>query len=189
MKQEIEARFVIEDNNKLFQAIKNNGFDFIKPDCLMKRYVYSIPGKGKEYYARVRDEGNCITATVKCVTSDTVDGVRESEIQVNSFDDAHEMFSLMGLKVKAYQETKRELWKKGNVELMIDTWLGLPQFIEIETDSEDVLKRTSETLGFDWDQASFGFIDTFYTKYLGWEKDEINIHPLITFENPPEYKL
>ena len=188
MKNEIEARFVIDEGDRvsLINKIESEGFTLVQPECLMKRYVYSIPNKDKSYYARVRDEGHRITATVKCVSSNTIEGVQEAEIQVNSFDDAHALFSMMGLGVKGYQETKREHWKKGSTELMIDTWPGLPTFIEIEGESEAEVKNTSQALGFDWSDAGFGAIDTLYTKYLGWSADEINTHPEIKFDNPPQ---
>lgn len=189
MKIEFEARFIISNKEDLLKKIQNNGFENVQPECLMKRYVYTIPGKNNDYYARVRDEGNRITATAKYVSSDSVDGVKKAEIEVSNFDDAHALFTMIGLQKKGYQETKRAHWKKGTIGLMLDSWPGLPNFIEIEAQTEQQVRETATLLGFDWKDASFGAIDGLYEKYLGWSREDINACPEIMFSNPPQSKI
>ena len=64
------------------------------------------------------------------------------------FDDAILFLKGCGLKVKARQETKREIWKLGGVEICIDTWPWLPTFIEIEGPTEESVWETANKLGF-----------------------------------------
>jgi len=44
-----------------------------------------------------------------------------------------EIYIHMGLRQKAYQETRREVWKiNDEIEIMLDEWPGISPFIEIE---------------------------------------------------------
>jgi hypothetical protein len=51
----------------------------------------------------------------------------------------------------------REIWKKEeeNVEITLDQWGSLEPNIEIESDSEEKLKKYSELLGLDFNKASY----------------------------------
>ena len=80
------------------------------------------------------------------------------------FDDAILFLKGCGLKVKARQETKREIWKLNEVEICIDTWPWLPTFIEIEGPTEESVWRIANKLGFRKDQAKFGSVDTAESK-------------------------
>ena len=105
------------------------------------------------------------------------------------FDDAILFLKGCGLKVKARQETKREIWKLGGVEICIDTWPWLPTFIEIEGPTEESVWEAADKLGFRKDQAKFGSADTTYQHYYGVEPDVVNLHtPEILFDmEPPEW--
>jgi len=53
----------------------------------------------------------------------------------------------------------REVWKRDGVEATIDTWPGLNPFVEVEAETEEVVQKVSEELGFDFKEAVFGSID------------------------------
>lgn len=108
-------------------------------------------------------------------------------LEVNNFDRAEELLILLGAQKKSYQENKRELWTIGGVEVTIDEWPFLEPFVEIEGKSEDVVKKASEILGFDYQQAFFCSVTTLYHKKYGLSDAAINNGiPKITFdmENP-----
>ena len=54
------------------------------------------------------------------------------------------------------QETKRETWKLGEAEVVIDEWPWLEPFIEIEGPSEESVRDAAAQLEFDWNTAVFG---------------------------------
>jgi adenylate cyclase class IV len=93
----------------------------------------------------------------------------------------------VGAVKKSYQETLREIWHLGDVEICIDTWPGLNPFVEIESDNEEKVKNVSEKLGFNWSDALFCATDEIYERELGIPKGVIdNQTPEITFKNPPK---
>ncbi|MDD4990079.1 MAG: hypothetical protein PHW31_02105 [Candidatus Pacebacteria bacterium] len=60
-------------------------------------------------------------------------------------------------------------------------------FIEVEGESEEIVKEISEKLGFDYSQAMFCAVGTIYAKKYGVKEKTINNDiPKITFdiENP-----
>ena len=187
MNNEIEATFLDIDKTKIRQQLKELGAECIKPEAKMRRTVFD---SGPCSFARVRDEGDKIVMTYKNVSDGhSILGTKEVNIEVNDYDDAILFLRGCGLKIKAHQETKREIWKFGEVEICIDTWPWLPTFIEIEGPSEESVWETADKLGFEKNQAKFGSVDTTYQHYYGVEPDIVNSHtPEIMFDmKPPKW--
>lgn len=187
MDNEIEAQFLDIDKDEVRVRLKEIGAKLEKPEVLMKRVVFYT---GEHSFARVRDEGDKIVMTYKNVNDDnSILGTKEVNIDVNDYDDAIMFLEGCGLKIKAHQETKREIWKYGDVEICIDTWPWIPTFIEIEGPSEKLVWDTAKKLGFKKTQAKFGSVDTTYQHYYGVDTDIVNLHtPEILFDmKPPEW--
>ena len=51
---------------------------------------------------------------------------------VDSYDDAILLLQSLGATPKAEQETRREVWKMDEVEIMIDWWPFLDPIVEVE---------------------------------------------------------
>ncbi len=187
MNNEIEAQFLDINKDKVRAKLKEIGAKLVKPEVLMKRVVFYT---GEHSFARVRDEGDKIVMTYKNVSDDnSILGTKEVNVNVNDYDDAILLLKGCGLKVKASQETKREIWEFGDVEICIDTWPWIPTFIEIEGPTEESVWDTAKKLGFEKTQAKFGSVDTTYQHYYGIETDVVNLHtPKIMFDmDPPEW--
>ena len=187
MNNEIEAKFLDIDKDKIRVKLKEIGAKLEKPEVLMKRVVFYT---GEHSFARVRDEGDKIVMTYKNVNNDnSILGTKEVNIDVNDYDDAILFLKGCGLEMKANQETRREIWKYGNVEICIDTWPWIPTFIEIEGPTEELVWDTANKLGFEKTQAKFGSVDTTYQHYYGIDTDVVNLHtPEILFDmEPPEW--
>lgn len=187
MNNEIEAQFLDIDKDEIRAKLKNIGAKLEKPEVLMKRVVFYT---GKHSFARVRDEGDKVVMTYKNVNDDnSILGTKEVNIDVNDYGNAILFLKGCGLKIKARQETKREIWKYGDVEICIDTWPWIPTFIEIEGPTEELVWNTASKLGFEKTQAKFGSVDTTYQHYYGVDTDVINLHtPEILFDmEPPEW--
>ncbi len=187
MQNELEAKFLAIDKEDIRAKLKSLGYDLVTPEYTMRRKTFDFskvdPGKNK--WGRVRQESDKTTMTIKEVTGEGVNDTFEVELVVNDFNTAANFFEACNIHAKAFQENMREVWKKENVEVTIDTWPGLKPFIEIEGPTEESLKGTSDELGFDYATASFGSIDMIYEKELGIPASTIIKLPEITFTSVP----
>ncbi len=187
MKNEIEAQFLDINKDEIRKKLEEIGAELKKPEVLMKRTVFYT---GEHSFARVRDEGDKIVMTYKNVSDDnSILGTKEVNVTVSDYGDAILFLQGCGLKAKAKQETKREVWVLDGVEITIDTWPWIPTFMEIEGPSEEKVWSTAKALGYSKEQAKYGSVDTTYQHYYGIDTDVINQHtPEITFEmTPPEW--
>ena len=108
---------------------------------------------------------------------------------VNDFDKTCDLLTSIGLVSKAYQETKREKWKLGEVEITIDTWPWVPPFVELEGPTEENIKETAKMLNLDWNNAMHGSVETIYQMHYDFTEEEIDSWPTITFIPEPEWIL
>ena len=187
MNNEIEAQFLDINKDAVRAKLAEIGAELVKPEVLMKRVVFYT---GEHSFARVRDEGDKIVMTYKNISDDnSILGTKEVNVNVSNYDDAILFLKGCGLQTKARQETKREIWKFGDVEICIDTWPWIPTFIEIEGPTEASVWDTAKKLGFEKSQAKFGSVDTTYQHYYGIDTDVVNLHtPEILFDmEPPKW--
>lgn len=187
MNNEIEAQFLDINKTEIRKKLKAIGAKCVKPEVLMRRVVFYT---GLHSFARVRDEGDKIVMTYKNVSDDnSILGTKEVNITVNDYDDAILFMKGCGLKIKANQETLREIWTLGDIEICIDTWPWIPSFIEIEAPTEKQVWDTAKKLGYTKAQAKFGSVDTTYQHYYGIDTDTVNLHtPEILFDmEPPKW--
>jgi adenylate cyclase class 2 len=189
MEIEYEATFTNIDKATIRSKLKSAGATLVKPEFLQKRVVFNLPSghEIKGGWMRVRDEQDKITMSLKVVDGDRIENQREICLVVNSFADAELMLKTMGCEWKSYQESKREIWELGGVEIMIDEWPFLEPFVEIEGKSESEVKGAAEAVGFEYSKAIFSAADKLIQNKYGLTTDYINNHvPRITFdgENP-----
>ena len=146
---------------------------------------------GIHSFARVRDEGGGrIVMTYKDVSDEkSILGTKEVNVVIDNYENGILFMKGCGLEPKAEQETLRETWEYGDVEICIDTWPWLPTFVEVEGPSEKAVWDTAEKLGLKREKAKFGSVDSTYQYYYGVEEDVVNLHtPKITFDmDPPEW--
>lgn len=113
-------------------------------------------------------------------------GTEEVEIEVDDFekaiyilDKAHRPKSILR------QESRRELWSNGESEISIDEWPGTGKYLEIESPSEEELKRVTSLLSLDYNKALFGRVGVVY-EALGYSLEKINQIENLSFNHPPE---
>jgi len=188
MKNEVEATFLSVNKDAVRDKLKKAGFELKTPEYLMcrKAFDFSRVAPGKNKWGRVRQESDKVTMAIKEIRGSGINDIYEVELTVNDFDEAASFFEACNIPVKSFQENMREVWKRGGVEIMIDTWPGLNPFVEIEGTDEKTVRETSKELGFDFDQAVFGSADLVYEKELGISTKAIDRLPEITFSNPPK---
>lgn len=204
MKTEYEITFAGINVKVIKEKIKKLGWVCVKERTLMKRVVFESLVWKKGSYVRVRDEWDKITSTYKEEKEWKLDitSVKELEVEVSDFDIMVNMYRKLWLKEKAFQENYREIWQINDkiqgelswkdkrehpgVEFMIDTWPWLDTYIEIEWENEEVVKKYTKELWFDYNNWVFGSSFVLYEKELWLDFDTINSYKEITFLNPPK---
>ena len=86
----------------------------------------------KDKWIRLRTNGNVTTLTYKNIVSNTIDGTKEVEFEVEDFNKANEFLERIGFKNRSYQENERIQYILSNVEIDIDSWPMIPTYMEIE---------------------------------------------------------
>lgn len=192
METEIEAKFPDVDADALRLTLKDKDAVLEHPEVMMRRKNYDYLDRRLEKmggWIRVRDEGNKITLSYKQLNDRTLHGTKEINIVVDDFDKTCRLLEAIGMEVKAYQETKREKWSYKGVEITIDTWPWVPTFVELEGKTEDLVREVADGLGFDWDKAMHGSVETIYQMHYDFTEEEIDNWKSITFITPPEWLL
>lgn len=189
MKPEIEAKFLQISPVQMRQKLLELDCICIQPRTLMRRLVFDNP-HNPSGYLRVRDEWGKVTMTLKEVHSEQViDGIKELEIQISSFEMAKAMLNKVGLIEKAYQETYRESREKNGVVFTLDERPGLKPFMEVEAEDEERLRQFVDKIWLTMDQAVYGTVTNVYQLELWLKPEYVNKLPRITFDNPPRLAL
>lgn len=192
MPTEIEAKFTEIDPAEVRAYLRAIGAVQEYPERLMRRMVFDFPDKRLSAvggWVRVHDEGDRITLCYKQLNDRTLHGTEEIDLVVDSFESAGVFLQAIGMQMKSSQETKREKWVYGGVEITIDTWPWIPTFVEIEGASEEVVMQTAQDLGFDWSKALYGSVEPVYQMHYDVTEEEINHWESITFVPTPDWLL
>ena len=177
MQTEYEATFAPVEKDEMRERLRACGAVLVRAEFLQRRVNFHLPENSpvEEGWLRVRDEGDRVTMSIKSVAQNvSIDGQKELCLTVDDFEKAKEFLTELGCCPKAYQETKREVWKLRDVEICIDEWPWLPPFVEIEGLAEAEVRAVSETLGFVWSEAIFGAVDVQYAKKYGVSTVRVN---------------
>jgi len=185
---EYEATFANVDKDEMRERLKKAGATLLRPEFLQKRIPFHLPKekRAKNKFARVRDEGDKITLSLKIFEGEKIEDQKEICLTVNSFDDAVNFLKEIGCEPKSYQESKRELWELDGVEITIDEWPFLEPLVEVEGNSEEEVKKVSEKIGFDYSKALFVPASKLYQEKYNIPEEQVNTTPKIVFdmENP-----
>jgi adenylate cyclase class 2 len=187
MKSEIEAKFLNVNHDEIRAKLQELGAECEQPMRLLRRVTIETPELiAKNGYVRVRDEGDKVTMTYKQFDGLSVDGAKEIEITVNNFDQTVALLDAAGLPHQSFQESKRETWKVGNVEVVLDEWPWIKSYIEIEGETESDLQELAAKLGFDWSQAAFGDVMVAYRAEYPYltDKDTVGRVAEVKFGDP-----
>ncbi len=189
MQVEFEATFVNVNKDEIRAKLKVVGANLLRPEFMQRRVVFNMP-EGHEIkggWLRVRDEGDKNTMSLKVVDGEGIERQKEVEITVNDFNVAVTLLESIGCQKKSYQESLRELWELDGVDITIDEWPFLEPFVEVEGNSEEVVKAVSEKLDFNYSTALFDSVDAQYSSKYNITIDQVNQRtPVILFdmENP-----
>jgi adenylate cyclase class 2 len=195
MQQEIEVKFLRVNHDELRKKLQALGATCEHPMRLMRRIMFDYPDKRFQSHdhsqrLRIRDEGDKIAINYKAKNGTNYP--YEIEVGIDSFEAMTSLLEAIGLERYSFQESKRETWRHKDIEVVLDEWPWLGTYIEIEGPSEESIKAAAKDLGFNWQDARFGSVDTAYgDQYPGLQKSEsIGDVTEVRFDKPiPQFLL
>ena len=153
MKTEYEIRILDVNKEEMIKKLEKLGAT-LKGEFEQKRYVYDLKPVEKDKWIRLRTNGNVTTLTYKNIVSNTIDGTKEVEFEVEDFNNTFrwKLGNLILLKLdknRSYQENERIQYILSNVEIDIDSWPMIPTYMEIEGKSEEEIINMKKVLDID----------------------------------------
>ncbi len=191
MQTEIEAKFLNIDHDMMREKLRAIGAICEQPMRVMRRVTFDFPDgslrKKHNGWARVRDEGNKITMSYKQLNDRSFQGTKEVNVTINDFDEGCKLLEALGLQKGGYQETKRESWKLGAIEIELDEWPWAKPYMEIEGPTEEAVRGLADSLGLDWAKVLHGSVEVVYTAEYDVTEADVNSWSEILFTAvPPE---
>jgi adenylate cyclase class 2 len=155
--REIECRFLEIDKRVLIdKLLKLGAVD--KGEILLEEtiiYDSALKWRDEQRFVRLRKTGNKIYLTYKEHQVHTIDGTYEIEFEVEDYKKVELFLEKIGLKCFRHQQKKRHTFNLNGVTFDIDTWPKIPTYVELEGESEKVLKEAAKSVGFNWKDAVF----------------------------------
>ena len=190
MQTEIEAKWLNVDKDELRAKLKKIGAELVQPERLLVRALYDFADKslqGKNSWVRVRDEADKVTLSYKQLNDRTLHGTKEVTVVVDDFEVTCKFLESIGMQRKSHQETKRESWQIGDIQVELDTWPWIPSFVEIEAPDEKQLQQTAAKLELDYAKALHGSVEPAYMAVYDVTEADINTWQEITFSEVPDW--
>lgn len=119
-------------------------------------------------WIRLRKTNKKTTIAVKHILADNDTNIQqmlETEIEVESMQKAKEFLQALGYSHKSYQEKLRKTYELEKYEIDIDTWPGIPTYMEIEGENEADLSYILNKLGYKLEDTISCTADDIYKKY------------------------
>jgi adenylate cyclase, class 2 len=155
MAQEIEVKFALRNREQLVQRLRAAGAEMLYPETFEDNIVLDRRGelRTKGALLRVRKFGKYTLATFKGPVAFEGGVKKREEVQtgMESFDRAIQIFDSLGFKPTFRYQKFREVWRLGEVEVVLDrTPIG--EYFEIEGPLE-VIRSTVEMLDLNMEEA------------------------------------
>ena len=145
---------------------KDNVLDYLNDNKLV-RFIKKYHNNSKKWI-RVRQTNDMTTIAVKHILADNGTGLQqmlETEIDVPSIKEANNLLEALGYSYKSYQEKERITYILDGIELDIDTWPGIPSYVEVEGKDEKDLEKILNKLGYSMTDTVSCTADEIYEKY------------------------
>ena len=184
MHTEYEVRVLDINKDNLIKKLEELGATKIA-DFEYKRRVFNFNPPTDNKWIRLRTDGNTTTLTIKKLESLEIDGTKEMEIEVSSFEETNNILEELGYKAHTYQQNKRTRYILNDVELDIDTWPYIPTYLEIEGKSEKAVEDMIKLLEVDKSKVTSIDVQGVFKEFY---KIDINEAPIVSFDVPLDKK-
>lgn len=171
MKTEYEIRVLEINHEEMVKKLASLGAE-LQFSALQQRLVYDLKPKNDHKWLRLRTNGMKTTLTIKDVEAKTVDGTKELEIEVDDFEKTNEILESLGYHNRGFQQNKRTQYLLDGVEIDLDRWPLIPEYMEIEGSSEEAVYTCLEKLGLENPKVVTLDVDSIY-KYYGYQEEQL----------------
>ena len=171
MKTEYEVRVLEIDHDEMVKKLESLGAE-LQFDTLQQRYVYDFNPVIDSKWIRLRTNGIKTTMTIKDLNAKTIDGTKELEIEVDDFDKTNQILEELGYKNRGFQQNKRTQYILDGVEIDLDRWPLIPEYLEIEGENEQAIYDCLDKLGISKDKIVTLDVSSIYTHY-GYDGDNL----------------
>lgn len=173
---ELDNLLTKEDKKLLKKLIKNDNLTCLctKDDFMdylnnkeLEDFINKFHNNSKKWI-RVRQTNDKTTIAVKHILADNGTNLQqmlETEIEVPSIKEANNLLEALGYAYKSYQEKERVTYVLDDYELDIDTWPGIPTYVEVEGKSEKGLNNILKKLGYSIKDTVSCTADEVYERY------------------------
>jgi adenylate cyclase class 2 len=170
-KTEFEARVLEINHEELVKKLESLGAE-LKFSALQERMVYDLKPKQENKWVRLRTNGKKTTLTIKDLEAKTIDGTKELEIEVSDFKTANEILETLGYKSRGFQQNKRTQYILDGVEVDLDKWPLIPEYMEVEGKNEKEVYDCLEKLGYQKEDIVTLDVSSIYDHY-GYDGDNL----------------
>lgn len=132
----------------------------------LKDFLQKFHNNSKKWI-RLRKTNKKTTLTVKHILADNgsnIQQMQEIEMEVPSMEVAKDFLKALGFSYKNYQEKKRISYILKNHVIDIDTWPGIPTYMEIEGEGEEDINGILNLLGYSIKDTVSCTVDDVYKK-------------------------
>ncbi len=170
-KTEFEARVLEIDHRKLVKKLESLGA-VLQFDSLQERMVYDLKPKQENKWIRLRTNGKTTTLTINDLEAKTIDGTKELEIEVSDFTTANEILETLGYHNRGFQQNKRTQYLLDDVEVDLDKWPLIPEYMEVEGKSAKAVYDCLQKLGYKKEDTVTLDVSSIYD-YYGYKGDSL----------------
>ena len=162
-KLELENIIKVDNLTSLFE--KENRLEILNKKELID-FLKKFHNNSKKWI-RLRKTNKKTTLTVKHILEDNgtnIQQMMETEMVVPSMEVANDFLKALGFSYKSYQEKRRISYILNKHQIDIDTWPGLPTYMEIEGESEEDIQAILNLLGYSMKDTVSCTVDEIYKK-------------------------
>jgi len=171
MKTEYEIRVLEINHNEMIKKLKELKAKKIF-SSLQERMVYDLKPKQENKWIRLRTNGKKTTLTIKDLEAKTIDGTKELEIEVSDFNTTNEILETLGFKNRGFQQNKRTQYILDGVEIDLDKWPLIPEYMEIEGKNEKEVYDCLKKLGIKKEDTTTLDVSSIYD-YYGYDGNNL----------------
>ena len=161
---EYECRVLEIDVDSFMKLLEDNGA-IKKGEYFQKRNVYDFKPVDPNKWIRLRSNGDVVTLTLKKLEDrNSIEGTKELEIEVSSFEQTDAILNELGYHSRTYQENRRISYILDDVEIDIDTWPLIPTYAELEGKNREDIEKLIEKLNLDRNKITTYDVTSIYNE-------------------------
>ena len=168
---EYEARVLEINHKEMVKKLESLGA-VLQFDSLQQRMVYDLKPKQENKWIRLRTNGKTTTLTIKDLEAKTIDGTKELEIVVDDFNTTNEILETLGFQNRGFQQNKRTQYLLDGVEVDLDKWPLIPEYMEVEGKDEKAVYDCLQKLGYKKEDTVTLDVSSIYD-YYGYDGDNL----------------